>query len=195
MRRLSLPQLNSILCIGAHADDIEIGCGGTLLRLLEEQPGVEVFWLVVTGDQVREIEARESAEAFLSDREKLTFECWRQRDGFLPYDGAAVKEKFRELQERVSPDLVFTHRLEDRHQDHRFLSEMVWNSFRDQLILEYEIPKYEGDLGNPSTFVELSSTHAEKKKTLLMEHFASQRSKTWFTAENFEALMRIRGLE
>ncbi|MFN3191078.1 MAG: PIG-L deacetylase family protein [Aureliella sp.] len=195
MRRLSLPDLKSILCIGAHADDIEIGCGGTLLRLLAERSGIQVHWLVVTGDSERASEARTSAEAYVPEHSELNFECWAQRDGFLPYDGSEVKERFRELQTRVAPDLVFTHRLEDRHQDHRFLSEMAWNSFRDHLIMEYEIPKYEGDLGNPHTFVELSAGQAKKKISLLLNHFASQRSKGWFNEQNFEALMRIRGLE
>lgn len=195
MLPVSFPSIERVLCIGAHADDIEIGCGGTLLRLLELQPGIHVDWLVATSDEVRAREARESAAAFCEGAAKLNFVAWEFKDGFLPYLGSEVKEAFRDFQSKCSPDLIFTHRLEDRHQDHKFLAEMTWNSFRDHLILEYEIPKYEGDLGQPNWFVTLEEAKAERKVSLLEEHFVSQASKPWFSAQTFESLMRIRGLE
>lgn len=195
MLPVSFPSIERVLCIGAHADDIEIGCGGTLLRLLEAQPDICVDWLVVTSDEVRAAEAEASAAAFAERARELKFVAWDFKDGFLPYLGGEVKEAFREFQTKCQPDLVFTHRLEDRHQDHRFLAEMTWNSFRDQLILEYEIPKFEGDLGQPNWFVTLAEQTAERKVSLLEEHFLSQSEKPWFSGQTFESLMRIRGVE
>ena len=184
-----------VLALGAHADDIEIGCGGTVLRLLAEHPDLEVDWVVLSGDGERAAEATESAAAFLQGAAAARIAVERFRDGFLPYTGAQVKEYFEGLKSRVSPDLVLTHRLEDRHQDHRLVAELTWNTFRDHLILEYEIPKYEGDLGQPNLFVPLERAHCERKVELLRKHFPSQAGRDWFADQTFWSLLRLRGLE
>jgi LmbE family N-acetylglucosaminyl deacetylase len=186
--------LQRLLVIGAHSDDIEIGCGGTILRLLDEQAGLEVHWLVLSAHGHRVDEARGSAQAMLtSARSHIDVESFR--DGFLPYDGAAVKEYFEQLKQRVNPDLILTHYGQDAHQDHRLVSELAWNTFRDHLILEFEIPKYDGDLGTPNFFVRLSEAIAERKIQHLLEHFPSQHGRRWFTDDLFRALMRLRGME
>jgi LmbE family N-acetylglucosaminyl deacetylase len=184
-----------VLALGAHADDIEIGCGGTLLRLVEEHPNLTVDWLVLSGDGERAGEAAESGAAFLDGAAAARIAVERFRDGFFPYAGALVKEFFEQLKGRVTPDLVLTHRLEDRHQDHRLVAELTWNTFRDHLILEYEIPKYEGDLGQPNLYVPLRRRHCERKVELLLKHFPSQSGHDWFTDDTFWALLRLRGLE
>jgi LmbE family N-acetylglucosaminyl deacetylase len=184
-----------VLALGAHSDDIEIGCGGTLLSLLAENSSVEVCWVVFTATTERKDEARRSADAFLEGAADRDIRICGFRDGFLPYDGATVKSYFEELKRNVFPDLIFTHRLEDRHQDHRLLAELTWNTFRNHLILEYEIPKYEGDLGQPNVFVPLSADMCRKKIDLLMKLFGTQRSKRWFSADLFAGLMRLRGIE
>jgi LmbE family N-acetylglucosaminyl deacetylase len=184
-----------VLALGAHADDIEIGCGGTVLRLLAEHPDLEVDWVVLSGDGERAAEAAESAAAFLQGAAAARIAVERFRDGFFPYTGAEVKEYFEGLKSRVSPDLVLTHRLEDRHQDHRLVAELTWNTFRDHLILEYEIPKYEGDLGQPNLFVPLERAHCERKVELLRKHFPSQAGRDWFADQTFWSLLRLRGLE
>jgi LmbE family N-acetylglucosaminyl deacetylase len=184
-----------VLALGAHSDDIEIGCGGTLLSLLESRPGTSVDWVVFSAAGDREQEARSSAGAFLIKAASHTVRIGGFRDGFLPYDGGAVKEYFETLKRDVQPDIVFTHRLEDRHQDHRLLSELTWNTFRDHVILEYEIPKYEGDLGHPNVFVPLEPRICEAKIALLMKYFGTQRSKRWFTEDLFAGLMRLRAIE
>jgi LmbE family N-acetylglucosaminyl deacetylase len=189
-----------VLALGAHADDIEIGCGGTLLRLAEEHPGLTVDWVVLSAAGERAAEAAESAAAFLEglggdggSAARVTVE--RFRDGFFPYVGAEVKELFERLKCSINPDLVLTHRLEDRHQDHRLVAELSWNTFRDHLVLEYEIPKYEGDLGQPNLFVPLERRHCERKIELLLKHFPSQAGRDWFTDDTFWAMLRLRGLE
>ncbi len=184
-----------LLLIGAHSDDIEIGCGGTVLSLLRGDADVAVHWVVLSAVGSREDEARRSAEAFLEGAAEADVRIGRFRDGFFPFEGAAVKEYFETLKQDVSPDLVFTHRLEDRHQDHRLLADLTWNTFRDHTILEYEIPKYEGDLGQPNLFVPLDQEISRRKLSLLMTMFATQRSKRWFTEEMFTAVMRLRGME
>lgn len=184
-----------VLCLGAHCDDVEIGCGGTLLRLLERHPGSSVHWVVVSSTPEREREARASAAAFLSCAEQVELSLLRFRESYLPYDGAAVKDAFESLKTGPSPDLVFTHRLEDRHQDHRLVAELTWNTFRDQCVLEYEVPKFEGDLGQPNLYVPLSDAVARRKSALLLEHYLSQSSKPWFRAGTFEGLMRLRAVE
>ncbi len=184
-----------LLCIGAHCDDIEIGCGGTILRTIAELPRVEVHWVVMTSNEEREAEARSSASAFLAGAEHACVEVQRFRESYLPYVASEVKDYFEVLKRSVHPDLVFTHHREDRHQDHRLVSDLTWNSFRDAMILEYEIPKWDGDLGCPNVFVPLSSLVAGEKIDLAVEHFASQRSRSWFDAETFTALMRLRGME
>ena len=180
-----------VLAIGSHADDIEIGCGGTLLRLAAERD-LAVHWVVLSGSEARAEEARRSAEAFLAG---TSFEVDVQgfRDAFFRY-GGEVKEFFESLK-AVSPDLVLTHHGSDLHQDHRLAAELTWNTFRNHLILEYEIPKYDGDLGAPNVFVHLEEETARRKAALLLESCSSQRSKPWFTEDLFLSLMRLRGME
>jgi LmbE family N-acetylglucosaminyl deacetylase len=186
-------RVRRVLLIGAHSDDIEIGCGGAVLRLAEEHPDLEVKWVVLTGDPRREDEARHSAEAFLGGvRFSLEFPGFR--DGFLPYDGGRVKEFFETLKP-FDPDLILTHQRHDLHQDHRLCCELAWNTFRDHLILEYEIPKFDGDLGTPNFYVPLSEEHVRTKLELLSRHFATQRGKHWFEDNTFLGLMRLRGME
>lgn len=182
-----------VLCLGAHADDIEIGCGGTILTALE-RGDVHVDWVVFTGSEERTREAEVSARRFLERASGSSFTAFQFRDGFLPYEGAAVKEAFESLKDRA-PDLVFTHLREDRHQDHRTVSDLTWNTFRDHLILEYEIPKYDGDLGRPNVFVDLTDEILDRKVSLIVDGFASQREKRWFTEETFRGLARLRGNE
>jgi LmbE family N-acetylglucosaminyl deacetylase len=183
-----------ILCVGAHSDDIEIGSGGTLLRLVRERPGSSVHWAVFTSDAEREREARSSAAAFLEGAAARSMDVHALRESFLPMVATDVKERFEALKP-FAPDVVFTHRLEDRHQDHRTVAELTWNTFRDHLILEYEIPKFEGDLGHPNLFVRLDADTARAKVDLLMKHFPSQLSRSWFTPDTFFGLMRLRGIE
>jgi LmbE family N-acetylglucosaminyl deacetylase len=184
-----------VLVVGAHADDIEIGCGGTILRLVSEHRDLAVDWVVLSGDGERRTEATESATAFLEGVAAKRVAVEGFRDGFFPYGGAAVKEVFERLKSEVDPDVVFTHRLEDRHQDHRLVAELTWNTFRDHVILEYEIPKYEGDLGHPNLFVPLSAELCERKVELLRKGFPSQAGRYWFTDDTFWAQLRLRGLE
>lgn len=188
-------KVSRVLCIGAHADDIEIGCGGTILRILKENPHCEVYWVVLSAVGERRNEAMASAEAFLTSASKKTFHQFQFDDRFFPTDVRGIKQAFFETREKFCPDLVFTHRIEDRHQDHRCVAECTWNTFREQLILEYEIPKYEGDLGQPNLFIPLDREICEQKISLLMEHFPSQRGKYWFDEETYWALLRLRGLE
>lgn len=184
----------TILCLGAHPDDIEIGCGGTLLRWLAED-GRDVHWVVFSGEGARADEARRGAERFLAGASSATMEVAGFQDAGFPWQGAELKAFFRDLGGRVQPDVVFTHRLEDRHQDHRLIAELTWQTFRDHLILEYEIPKYEGDLGRPTLYAPVDDATAHAKVDSIVETFASQRSKRWFSADTFRALMRLRGLE
>jgi LmbE family N-acetylglucosaminyl deacetylase len=184
----------TILCLGAHSDDIEIGAGGTILRLLREHPDATVHWVVFSADDERETEARASAESFLNGAGNATVTVHRFRESYFPYIGSEIKDAFGPLKE-LHPDVILTHRRDDDHQDHRLLAELTWNSFRDHLIAEYEIPKYEGDLGRPNLFVPLGQEIAELKVELLMEHFGSQRNRPWFRAETFLALMNLRAVE
>ena len=185
----------SLLCLGAHCDDIEIGAGGTILRLLGERPGSSVRWVVFSSDAARAGEARRSAAEMLAQAGHAQVEVLEFRESFFPHQAAAIKEQFERLKTSVKPDLVLTHRPADLHQDHRTLGELTWNTFRDHLILEYEIPKYEGDLGQPGVFVPLSAAVARRKLELIVKHFPSQAGRRWFKAENFEALLRLRGIE
>jgi LmbE family N-acetylglucosaminyl deacetylase len=184
-----------LLAVGAHADDIEIGCGATILRLVAEHPGLSVDWLVLSGHGDRAGEAADSAAAFLAGAGATRVMVEGFRDGFFPYDGGAVKERFERLKAEVAPDLVLTHRLEDRHQDHRLVAELTWNTFRDHLILEYEIPKYEGDLGRPNLYVPVGHEHGERKVELLRKCFPSQAGRSWFSDDTFWATLRLRGIE
>jgi LmbE family N-acetylglucosaminyl deacetylase len=185
----------SVLALGAHSDDLEIGCGGTLLRLAETHPDADVTWVVLSGNGARGDEARGSAEQFLGGFRSSRVLVESFRDGFFPYCGAEVKDYFEDLKQQHAPDLVLTHQRADLHQDHRLVSELTWNTFRNHLILEYEIPKYDGDLGSPNVFVHLSESISSRKITTLLEHFASQRDKRWFTEDLFRASLRIRGME
>jgi LmbE family N-acetylglucosaminyl deacetylase len=184
-----------VLAIGCHADDIEIGCGATLLTLVELHPAVEVTWLVLSADDAREAEATASARAFLENAASVDVRLERFRDGYFPYEGAKVKDVFEALKHRIDPSLVFTHTEHDRHQDHRLVSELTWNTFRDHLILEYEIPKNDGDLGTPNLFFPITPARAQRKVELLLRHFSTQAEKHWFDGELFLGLMRLRGVE
>lgn len=195
MLRLSWDNVHSVLCLGSHADDIEIGCGGTLLRLLAAQPRLQVCWVVLSAAGVRRAEAEESARRFLAHAVDPQVIVRDFRDRFFPYQGEAIKEFLHELSASVAPDVIFTHRLADRHQDHRHVAEWTWNAFRDHLILEYEIAKYEGDLGQPNVFVPLDEAICRQKIDLLSRSFPSQQSKPWYTPDTFWALLRLRGLE
>jgi len=185
-------QSPTILCLGAHSDDIEIGCGGTLLRILDTTPAASVWWVVFSGHDERAEEARRGAELFAGDR-LAHFEVHDLQDGFFPEHFEEVKERFRSLD--VSPDLVLTHRRKDAHQDHRMIGELTWQTFRDHLILEYEILKYDGDMGSPNVYVPLDEAYANNKVQYLADAFRSQRSKYWFEREVFLSLMTVRGVE
>ena len=184
-----------ILCLGAHSDDIEIGCGGTVLRILEENPDAEVFWVVMGASGQRADEATASAKSFLARARQKEVIVKEFRDGFFPYIGAEIKGFFEELKRRCAPDLILTHCRNDLHQDHRVVSELTWNTFRNHLILEYEILKYDGDLGTPNVFVHLTESLARRKVGILLDSFRSQVKKNWFTEDAFLAILRLRGLE
>jgi LmbE family N-acetylglucosaminyl deacetylase len=183
-----------ILCLGSHSDDLEIGCGGTLLKLIAGEGKVAVRWVVFSATGQRGMEARASASTFLEGAEH-EIEIQEFRDGFLPYLGYDVKQFFEGLKERCSPDLIFTHYRDDRHQDHRLISDLTWNTFRDHLILEYEIPKYDGDLGSPNVFVHLDEATCRRKVRSIVDTFQTQRDRHWFTEETFLSLLRLRGIE
>jgi LmbE family N-acetylglucosaminyl deacetylase len=187
--------LRSVLAIGAHSDDLEIGCGATMLSLTRAYPDVHVHWLVLAAHGSRVEEAQRSAEAFLAGAPDATIEVLSFRDGYLPHESSAVKDVFESLKPRIDPDLVLTHTRDDLHQDHRLVCELTWNTFRDHLILEYEIPKWDGDLGRPNTYVPIDGSIVDEKLALLDRHFGSQRSKDWFEEGVFRGLMRLRGME
>jgi len=191
----TLNGVRRVLCLGAHSDDVEIGCGGTILSLLRESPSIEVYWLVLTSTPERAREAARSARDFLRGARKKTVSIQSFRDGFLPSIGAPVKECFEELKRAFDPDVIFTHCRHDLHQDHRLACELTWNTFRRHLILEYEIPKYDADLRSPNFFVPLPETLCRRKIRLLLRHFGSQRNKQWFSEDLFHGLMRLRGIE
>jgi LmbE family N-acetylglucosaminyl deacetylase len=184
-----------LLAIGAHSDDIEIGCGATILKLIQQGSVGEICWIVLTGERTRASEARQSAEALLAGVASSRVILKDFRDGFFPYDGADIKLFFEALKAEVSPDLIFTHQRSDLHQDHRVTCELTWNTFRDHLILEYEIPKYDGDMGVPNLFVPIDEPLCRSKIDHLMAHFGSQRSKRWFKEDLFSGLLRLRGME
>jgi LmbE family N-acetylglucosaminyl deacetylase len=184
-----------ILCLGAHADDIEIGCGATILRLVEAYPDMEVRWVVLSGDERRANEARCSASMFLANAARAEVTARTFRDGFFPYIGGEIKTFFEELKAEPAPDVIFTHSRDDLHQDHRVVAELTWNTFRDHFILEYEIPKYDGRLPNPNFFVPIDDETRTRKIAYLMRAFGSQRDKRWFTEDTFAGLMRLRGVE
>jgi len=184
-----------LLCLGAHSDDIEIGCGGTILRLLDQLPRVDVRWVVLSGSGERAAEARAASELFLAKAHTREVRIHDFRDGFFPHQGAQIKEVFETLKDGPDPDLILSHHHADLHQDHRVVSELTWNTYRDNLVLEYEVPKYDGGLSTPSLFVGIDEKTRERKIQYLMEAFATQRGKRWFSPETFLGLMRLRGVE
>jgi LmbE family N-acetylglucosaminyl deacetylase len=185
----------SVLCLGAHSDDIEIGVGATLLSMMERGIRLDVQWCVLSGAGERESEARAAAADFLSAAESAQVEVMSFRDGFFPEQGEKIKLWFETLKGRIDPDLILTHRRDDAHQDHQQVARLTWNTFRDHSILEYEIPKWDGDLGQPNLYMPISASALKRKVDLLMKHFGSQRSKHWFHAETFQGLARLRGME
>jgi LmbE family N-acetylglucosaminyl deacetylase len=185
-----------ILCLGAHVDDIEIGCGGLILDLLTRQPGSSAHWIVFSGNAARAREARASARSLLTGAKTIRVSVHRFRDGFFPWEGDAIKRAFERLKRTIAaPDIVLTHCRDDRHQDHRVISDLTWNTFRDHLVLEYEVPKYDGDLGQPNCYVALGRETSDRKVAHLMKAFGSQRDRHWFSPETFLGLMRLRGVE
>jgi LmbE family N-acetylglucosaminyl deacetylase len=184
-----------VLLLGAHCDDIEIGCGGTILELIRRFPDIRIFWAVFASNPVREAEARAGAAKFLAGTSGATIQIGKHRDGFFPAEWTSIKEEVEGIRKQFEPDVVFTHYREDRHQDHRVLSDLAWNTFRNHLVLEYEIMKYDGDLGVPNFFVPLTDGQAGDKVRFVREAYASQSGKHWFVDETFTSLMRIRGLE
>ncbi len=185
----------SILCLGAHCDDIEIGVGGTLLKLISEYTVASITWVILASNEIRKKEATDSAVKFTKDVSTSDIQINSWRDGFLPCLESEIKDYFELLKRSVQPDIIFTHFREDRHQDHRLVSNLTWNTWRDHLILEYEIPKYDGDLGTPNFFVPLSDQHIQNRNTIILDSFASQKGKHWFDDETFRALPRLRGME
>lgn len=183
-----------LLCLGAHSDDLEIAASGTVMTLLQRHPGSEVTWVVFSGDERRVGEARGAAAELLTDAGSSEVRTLDFRENHFPYQGSALKNAFESLK-AIDPDLIFCHARHDRHQDHRTLAELTWNAFRNHLVLEYEIPKYEGDLRQPNLYVPLSDEMLARKLALLEHHFASQHDKPWYDTETFRGLMRLRGIE
>ena len=188
-------QTLTVLCLGAHSDDIEIGVGGTLIGWIAAGARLEVHWKVLSARGPRRAEAMAGANAILEGAASRHIECAEFRDGYFPYQGAEVKDWIEDLKGRVNPDVVFTHRGDDAHQDHREVSRLTWNAFRDHLVLEYEIPKWDGDLGQPNFYILMSEEVMERKLEILRSSFGTQRSKDWFDADTFRGLARIRGME
>ncbi len=184
-----------ILCLGSHSDDIEIGCGGTILKLIKNHSNIIFYWVVFGATEQRKKEAIKSANNFLKGAKVENIIINNFRNGFFPFVGAEIKEYFEQLKGEVSPDLIFTHYRDDRHQDHRLISDLTWNTFRNHLILEYEIPKYDGDLSSPNFFVHLDDSMCHKKVEYLLDAFETERQKQWFTEDTFLSIMRLRGVE
>jgi LmbE family N-acetylglucosaminyl deacetylase len=184
-----------ILALGAHSDDIEIGAGGAIVQWIASGVPVHVHWCVLSANGERAAEAEASATDFLKGAASSRIELESFRDGYFPYDGAKLKDWFEALRRRVDPDLVLTHRRGDAHQDHREMCQLTWNTFRNHQILEYEIPKWDGDFCQPNIYVPLDAPVLERKIALLMTHFSTQRSKDWFNPETFRGLARLRGIE
>lgn len=184
-----------VLCLGAHSDDIEIGCGGAVLKLIEGHGNMQFYWVVFSSEGLRADEADKSANSFLKGVKEKNIVIKNFRDGFFPFIGAEIKEYFEQLKRNFSPDIIFTHYRNDLHQDHRLICELTWNTFRDHLILEYEIPKYDGDLGSPNFFFRLDESVCRRKARYILDSFETQRDKRWFTEDAFLSLLRIRGIE
>lgn len=184
-----------ILCLGAHCDDIEIGCGGTLLKLIEEYKNLVFYWVIFSSNDLRAKEALKSANLFLQGAKIENIVIKNFRNSFFPFIGGEIKEYFEQLKQEFEPDLIFTHYREDRHQDHRIISDLTWNSYRNHFILEYEIPKYDGDLGHPNFFCHLGDRICKKKIQYIFEAFETQKSRGWFTEDTFLSILRLRGVE
>jgi LmbE family N-acetylglucosaminyl deacetylase len=195
MWQVPLGSVRRILCLGAHSDDIEIGAGGTLLKLAAGVPDLAIQWVVFSAPGSRAEEARRSADEFLAGVARKQVIVGSFRESYFPSEWVAIKDWFEEVKAKFDPDIVFTHYRDDRHQDHRVLSDLAWNTFRNHLILEYEILKYDGDLGRPNVFVPLSDQLCSSKVELLLKHFQTQSTKHWFTRDTFDAMHRIRGIE
>jgi LmbE family N-acetylglucosaminyl deacetylase len=195
MTSLRLDGVKRLLCLGAHSDDIEIGCGATILRLIQEQPGLQVYWLVFSARGRRAREAKQSAGEFLRGVRSRWIRTMSFRESYFPSEWPAIKDAFEQVKREFEPDLVLTQYREDRHQDHRVLSDLAWNTFRNHLVLEYEVPKYDGDLGVPNVYIPMPRELCERKVAALLRHFQSQTNKHWFTADTFWALLRLRGIE
>ncbi|MDT6940971.1 PIG-L deacetylase family protein [Brucella pseudogrignonensis] len=184
-----------LLCLGAHSDDIEIGCGGTILHLISSGIPLDIHWCVLSGNVERHNEAELAALDFLQGASSFQINLASFEDSYFPAQIRDIKSWLMLQRQRQSPDIVFTHRKHDAHQDHRTISELTWNLFRDQLILEYEIPKWDGDLGQPNAYSALSADILKRKIELLLKHFGSQRAKDWFDTETFQGIARLRGME
>lgn len=198
MHQINLAGTNTpktILLLGAHCDDIEIGCGASVLHLKEQYPDLHWHWVVFSSNKVREQESRKSADAFLQGVKHKNVIIKKFRNGYFPFVGAEIKDYFEQLKKEVSPDIIFTHYRDDLHQDHRTISQLTSNTFRDHLILEYEIMKYDGDLGQPNIFMTASNENLTDKIDYLFEFYSTQHDKQWFTRETFHSLMRLRGIE
>ena len=187
--------ISSVLCVGAHGDDLEIGCSGTLMKLAEQGERIHVTWVVFSGDDVRATEARVSAMEVLRGFKTHDIVIKRFRDGFFPSLFDEIKDEFEALKRAIAPDVVFTHWRQDLHQDHRTIAELTWNTFRNHLVLEYEIPKYDGDLGSPNVFVPLDEAVCRRKIDNIMGSFGSQQERQWFTSDVFLSVLRLRGME
>ncbi len=190
-----LPAEGTVLCLGAHCDDIEIGCGGTLIELHRRHPELRFVWEVFSGDAVRERETRAAAVALLGPDAHVAVNVHSFRVSYFPHAGDDIKDAFEALRARITPDLVMTHYLADRHQDHRVVAELTWNTFRNHAILEYEIPKYEGDLAQPGVYCPLAPESVDRKVDTLLQCFPSQRGHHWFDADLFRGHLRLRGVE
>lgn len=195
MLQIPVGSMRRVLCLGAHSDDIEIGAGGTLLKLIGDVPDLEICWVVFSAPGPRAEEAGQSAEEFLDGVAHKQVKIGSFRESYFPSEWASIKEWFEEIRARFDPDVVFTHYRDDRHQDHQVLADLTWNTFRNHLILEYELLKYDGDLGQPNIFVPLSEQLSVRKRSLLLKHFKTQLTKHWFTSDTFAAMHRIRGIE
>jgi LmbE family N-acetylglucosaminyl deacetylase len=184
-----------ILCIGAHPDDIEIGCGGSILRIIEEIPKTEFYWVVFSGVGERCNEARKSFLCFLENVKSKKIDIHEFRESYFPFVGADIKDEFERLKNQFSPDVIFTHRRDDAHQDHSLISRLTWNTYRNHLVFEYEIPKFDGDLATPNLYIQLDELQVKRKIDLLFRNYETQKSKYWFTEETFRSILRIRGVE
>ncbi len=195
MLGLNFDRARRVLCLGAHADDLEIGCGGTIRRMLRESPEIEIWWHVFSAPGERRHEARGSARELLDGARTAAVRIASFRESYFPQQWGRIKDTFEAIKDAFEPDLVLTHWRDDRHQDHRVLSDLAWNTFRSHTILEYEIPKYDGDLGNPNVYVSLGDDTCRQKVAAVLRHFKTQRTRHWFTEDALLGLLRLRGIE